>query len=201
MDKDNADVAFELFGKIVTQSSHFALKTYAKRDDVVLEELNRDPTDAEQNQIHSRILMTSGSNSIALVHFFTLETAVALAERLIKDDSPLDRETQALDFMREFSNLHGGVVRAMAHKLDMKISASLPMVISTHQSLIKSSMANPKRTVWKLKAGEATVVGAATVVGFASLAENVYIARMRQILRDEIKLAGECSVEMFYEGE
>jgi hypothetical protein len=108
----------------------------------------------------SEIYLTGPLGKIFLRVYFDLNQARRMAaETFGKAESDVS-DTLAMDFMREYSNLHAGSMRAVLERNSFGFDMSLPASPSTASSELKklSRDASGQTNVWMLTDGQTEIV-------------------------------------------
>lgn len=109
--------------------------------------------------------MMGGPGRIVLRNQFNFDTALSWMTSRDPLASPIDTEKASLDFMREYSNLHAGILRASFERCGILFGVSLPQIMTGELKRSTTQLSGARSTLseWILTDGKLHIVSTAEI--------------------------------------
>jgi hypothetical protein len=156
----------EFFKRFLRETSRLRLAKHCRDLNVVVEEWNNSVRpDGSIGEYISSIMLWGGPGRIMLKAHFDLDTAAAWAAHGLQMSESELEDSVAIDFFREFCNLHAGYLRGVLESNGLLFGISLPFIMAgdsegTFQKLQGSSV---ESSAWRLTDGVRQVICTAEI--------------------------------------
>jgi CheY-specific phosphatase CheX len=174
----------DFFKHFLRESSRLRQTRYCKNMQVTVIDDHPENDGHTESEYVSSIMLWGGVGRIMLKAHFDLDTAAAWASKGMQVEESELADHLAIDFFREFSNLHGGYLRGIFEGSGIPLRMSLPFVASGQDPAFPPlEESTTQRITWKLSDGIRDITCTAEV----EVADEAALRRVRPILEQALK--------------